>query len=144
MHVGASCGCNYPLHRDLLFQIRSSLLHLKRSNVSKIERPSDKQPHSRCVSCPFTCAIFHRLFTTRAPLCHGLNEAVTACSSSHLCKLRGRRKGFVPVTMPRFLHLTAHKGCHPQMKMCFYSNHHAGNTEGPNPFDMIHSGALLM
>lgn len=77
MHVGASCGSNYPLHHDLLFQIKSSLLHFKRSNVSKIERPSDKHPHSRCVSCLFTCVIFSCLCTTSAPLCHALNEAVT-------------------------------------------------------------------
>lgn len=77
MHVGASCRCNYPLHHDLLFQIRSSLLHFKCSNVSKIERPFDKHPHSCCVSCLFTCVIFSCLFITSAPLCHGLNEAVT-------------------------------------------------------------------
>lgn len=64
------------------------------------------------------------------------------CSSSHLCKLRGRRKRFAPNTMARYLHLTAHKGCH--LQMCFYSNYHTGNTEARNPFDMIYSGALLI
>lgn len=146
MHVGASCGYNYPLHRDLLFQITSWLLHFKRSNISKIERPSHTNTPTNAAFPACLPAWSSAVSSQQARLYFTLSmkpSPLAERSSSHLCKLRGRRKRFVPITMPRYLHLTAHKGCHLQMKMCFYSNYHAGNTEARNPFDMIYLGVVF-
>lgn len=114
---------HYPHHHDLLFQIRSSLLHFKCSNVSKIERPSDKHSHSRCVSCLFTCVIFSRLFTRSTPLCHGLNEAVTV----------GRVLIFPPLQVER-----------AKEEICTHHNAKIFASDGPERLSFTNENVFLL